>query len=79
MGVVVLQRAFELAESGKCTSVDDIQKKLKAEGLFEAGSLDGTALRRQLRETCDKALGKPVRERLAPPPRKNRQTRPRIM
>ena len=80
MGAMVLQRAFQLAESGKCTSVDDIQKQLKAEGLFEAGVLDGTTLRRQLRDLCNKALGKPVRERpVATAPRKTRQTRPRIM
>ncbi len=80
MGVVILERAFQLAESGKCTSVDDIQKQLKSEGVFEAGSLDGTALRKQLREMCDVARGKPVRERAEPPaPRKARRTRPSIL
>jgi len=44
-----LERAFELARSGQCQSVDDIKKKLLYEGLGTE-QIDGPVLRRQLRD-----------------------------
>jgi hypothetical protein len=44
-----LERAFELAKSGQCATVEEIKKKLKAEGL-PAGQLTGKTLTKQLRE-----------------------------
>ena len=46
-----LERAFELANSGTCTSVDDVRKQLRAEGYADA-QVTGPALLKQLRELC---------------------------
>lgn len=46
-----LERAFELAGSGTCASVDVIRKKLKAEGYADA-QITGPSLIRQLRDLC---------------------------
>jgi hypothetical protein len=42
-----LERAFELARSGRCGCVEDIRRRLKAEGYF-AAQVTGKALGRQL-------------------------------
>jgi hypothetical protein len=44
-----LERAFELAKSGQCTTVEEIKKKLKAEG-FQDNQVVGKTLSKQLRE-----------------------------
>jgi hypothetical protein len=44
-----LERAFELAESGTCDSIEDIRKQLKSEG-FSLAQLMGASLMKQLRE-----------------------------
>ncbi|HUO11522.1 MAG TPA: hypothetical protein VMU37_02085 [Caulobacteraceae bacterium] len=46
-----IERAFELANSGVCSGVQDIRKQLRAEGYPEA-QLYGPALARQLRGLC---------------------------
>lgn len=42
-----LERAFELAGSGKCASMDELTRMLKAEG-YASGQLVGPSLRKQL-------------------------------
>jgi hypothetical protein len=42
-----LERAFELAKSGSCASVDDIKRQLHAEG-YSTAQIIGGALSRQL-------------------------------
>jgi LmbE family N-acetylglucosaminyl deacetylase len=44
-----LERAFELARSGKVFTVDELRRKLGSEG-YMASQIDGRALSRQLRE-----------------------------
>lgn len=44
-----IQRAFELARSGECSSIRDLRDRLTAEG-FSASQLEGPTLIRQLRE-----------------------------
>jgi hypothetical protein len=44
-----LERAFQLAESGACESLDDIRKQLKSEG-FSLAQITGGSLTKQLRE-----------------------------
>lgn len=43
-----LERAFELAKSGDCGTVDDIRKRLKAEG-YRSETVTGPTLLKQLR------------------------------
>jgi hypothetical protein len=54
--VRALERAFELARSGKCASVTEIRKRLKAEG-YAAATVAGTALSKQLRALIATARG----------------------
>ena len=42
-----LERAFQLAKSGTCTSVEDIRKGLKSEG-YSVNQIDGRTLLKQL-------------------------------
>jgi hypothetical protein len=49
-----LERAFELAKSGQCATVEEIRKKLKAEGLWDS-QIVGKALSKQLRELIEAA------------------------
>jgi hypothetical protein len=44
-----LERAFQMARSGRYASVAEIKKQLNLEG-FSAAQVTGTALSRQLRE-----------------------------
>jgi hypothetical protein len=44
-----LERAFELAKSGQCATVEEIRKRLNAEG-FVASQVEGKMLFKQLRE-----------------------------
>jgi hypothetical protein len=50
----VLERAFELASSGMCASLDDLRRRLKKEG-YELNQLQGRALRMQLLGLIKKA------------------------
>lgn len=56
-GRTALERAFELAESGSCDSVDDIRKRLKSEG-FSLTQVTGGSLMKQLRELIRAARAK---------------------
>jgi hypothetical protein len=49
-----LERAFELAKSGQCATVEEIKKKLKAEG-FVASQIEGRTLIKQLRDLIEAA------------------------
>jgi len=53
-----LERAFELAKSGRCRSVDEIRRVLQAEG-YGTLQLEGPLLRKQLRDFILKAKTKP--------------------
>lgn len=47
-----VERAFELARDGKCRSVEDIRRKLKAERFDQVEShLSGGTIKRQLIQT----------------------------
>ena len=51
-----LERAFDLARSGECTSVEDIRRQLKRERFDQVEAhLAGASINRQLRALCDKA------------------------
>jgi hypothetical protein len=49
-----LERAFELAKSGQCATVEEIRKTLKAEGHW-GDQLVGRTLSKQLRELIEAA------------------------
>ena len=49
-----LERAFALARSGTCSGMDDIRRRLQAEG-YSLLPLEGRSLIRQLRDLCDAA------------------------
>jgi hypothetical protein len=55
-----LERAFQLARSGRCATIDDIKQRLKAE-LYDQHIIEGRSLRSQLR-----ALIAASREKTAP-------------
>ena len=51
-----LERAFELARSGSCATVQDIRRKLKSEGYDQVEAhLSGPSLGKQLRRLCEEA------------------------
>ena len=51
-----LERAFELARSGTCASVNEIRQKLKAERFDQVDAhLAGSSISRQLRTLCVEA------------------------
>ena len=51
-----LERAFELARSGSCASVQDIRRRLKSEGYDQVEAhLSGPSLGKQLRRHCEEA------------------------
>ena len=52
--MTALERAFDLASSGKCLSVMDIILSLRTEG-YSVEQLEGPALRKQLIELIEKA------------------------
>lgn len=46
-----VQRAFELARSGECRSVEDVRRRLKAERFENVdGHISGPTIKRQLME-----------------------------
>jgi hypothetical protein len=47
--VSALERAFQLARSGRVANVEDIKKRLKREGYDVSSAYDGRSLRSQLR------------------------------
>jgi hypothetical protein len=48
--VSALERAFQLARSGRLATVDDIKKQLKQEGYEVSSAYAGPSLRSQLRD-----------------------------
>lgn len=49
----ILERAFALAKSGECTSIDDIRRKLKSERYESIDQhLAGPSIKRQLNQLC---------------------------
>ena len=54
--ITAIERAFELAKSGSCTSVQDIRKRLSAEG-YPLGHITGRSLSKQLVELIKAARG----------------------
>ena len=53
--LTVLERAFDLARSGKCHNLMDIALKLKSEG-YSIAHLEGRMLKTQLRHLIDVAM-----------------------
>lgn len=49
-----VERAFELAKSGRFASMDELQKALKAEN-YSAKELEGSSLHKQLRDLMSAA------------------------
>lgn len=49
-----IERAFDLAGSGTCLTVNDIVSQLKLEG-YAKGQIEGRSLNKQLRELIEKA------------------------
>ena len=47
MRLTALERAFELARSGTCSTVSDIVRRLKQEG-YSVTQVEGRSLKRQL-------------------------------
>jgi hypothetical protein len=52
-----LERAFQLAKSGDCRSVEDLKKRLEAEG-YQTNQVFGRVLSRQLHALIKKARTK---------------------
>jgi hypothetical protein len=52
-----LERAFELAKSGRCKSIPEIRKALKLEG-YSLNQLSGRFLNKQLRALIEEAKRK---------------------
>jgi len=58
MELNILERAFELAKAGDCTSIDDIRRRLKSEQYSQVDAhLAGSTVRRQLLDLCKEARG----------------------
>jgi hypothetical protein len=49
-----LERAFELAQSGKCLNVTEVEKRLKSER-FDPSQIEGPSLRKQLLKLIEEA------------------------
>ncbi len=56
-----LERAFELARSGRCTSVADIKRKLREEG-YQDDQVEGPLLFGQLNSLMRKSASGPEKE-----------------
>ena len=50
----VLERAFDLARSGKCLNVSDLINRLKSEG-YTLEQIEGPSLYKQLKELIERA------------------------
>jgi hypothetical protein len=59
-GPTILERAYELARSGECSTLQMIKRRLKAEGFIAIDAhLYGRTLQDELRRLCHAALGLP--------------------
>jgi hypothetical protein len=66
----IIERAYQLARSGKCANFAEIRLRLKSERFASREILDyfaGRAIRDDLANLCEKATGQPRRR----PPAKN--------
>jgi hypothetical protein len=54
--ITELERAFQLAKSGRCGSLDDIRTQLKSEG-YSRAQITGKNLARQLQALIEIATG----------------------
>lgn len=72
----IIERAYELAKSGLCATVAELERALRLEGYRTFNELSGRDLRRRLSALC-RGIDSPA----APKPerRARRQTRPRIL
>ncbi len=55
--LTTIERAFQLAETRKCTTIEELRKVLRAEG-HSLNALVGRALNKQLRDLMKNANGK---------------------
>ena len=55
--LTALERAFDLARSGKCHNVMEIALKLKSEG-YSLQHLEGPTLQKQLRDLIEVAMNR---------------------
>jgi hypothetical protein len=62
--LTLIERAYDLADSGMCNGVTEIKKKLSLEG-YAAQDLIGKSLLDDLGRRCRVALGKPAK--VSPP------------
>ncbi len=56
--LTALERAFELARSGKCLDVSEILKRLRSER-YDIAQLEGVALKKQLMALIEEARRTP--------------------
>lgn len=57
----IIERAFQLARSGRFKKVDEIQRALKREGYGRTeGHLSGRLIRTQLKRACHEAAVRPA-------------------
>ena len=55
-----VERAYQLAESGECANIDEIETRLQAEGYVSVWQhLSAPSLSRDLRRLCVAAVKKP--------------------
>lgn len=57
--ITPLERAFQLARSGECHTIEDIRRRMKTEG-YPTTQVDGRALSNQLRSLIQVAIGTPT-------------------
>ena len=55
--LTAIERAFQLAETRRCTTIEELRKTLRAEG-YSPNQLVGPALTKQLRDLMKGANGK---------------------
>jgi len=59
----IVERAYQIARTGRAANIDDIKAILKQEGYFNAsGELAGPVLRKALRDLCAAACPRTSRK-----------------
>jgi hypothetical protein len=64
--VSALERAFQLARSGRAAKIGDLKKQLKQEGYDESAMDGGPSLRMQLRKLIREARERKGDQKVAP-------------
>ena len=64
----IIERAFEIAATGKCSGFKDVKSVLRSEG-YEVNSLIGLKLQRDIQAVCRSAQGLEPK----PPPKRVRK------